>query len=164
MGNSSAPDKATLCGFTYRMKTGRPCQLVMPRGKYLFKGRHQFGGELKQIKDDDEVNKKGKKAIGLDWQNNNSARASRFFVHFFAVAARLRRENAYFHVLWRTVNTRRGHSFSFPELRCSLLEFNSRKKFSANVWRIERNGISAIKFDAAWLHFFSDVFISVVVD
>ena len=60
MGNSSAPDKATLCGFTYRMKTGRPCQLAMPRGKYLFKGRHQFGGELKQIKDDDEVNKKGK--------------------------------------------------------------------------------------------------------
>ena len=27
-------------------------------------------------------------------QNNNFARASRFFVHFFADAARLRRENA----------------------------------------------------------------------
>ena len=27
--------------------------------------------------------------IGLDWQNNNSAHASRFFVHFFAVIARL---------------------------------------------------------------------------
>ena len=27
-------------------------------------------------------------------QNNNFARASRFFVHFFAVTARLRRENA----------------------------------------------------------------------
>ena len=99
------------------MKTGRPCQLAMPRGKYLFKGRHQFGGELKQIKDDDEVNKKGKKAIGLDWQNNNSARASRFFVHFFAVAARLRRENAYFHVLWR----------AWRQLRYSVLEFNARK-------------------------------------
>ena len=35
-----------------------------------------------------------KKAIGLDWQNNNFARASRFFVHFFAVAARLQRESA----------------------------------------------------------------------
>ena len=32
------------------------------------------------------------KAIGLDWQNNNFARASRFFVHFFAVPAQLRRE------------------------------------------------------------------------
>ena len=37
----------------------------------------------------------GKKAMGLDyWQNNNFARASRFFVHFFAVAARLYRESA----------------------------------------------------------------------
>ena len=38
-------------------------------------------------------NENDKKAIGLDWQNNNFARASRFFVHFFAVAARLQREN-----------------------------------------------------------------------
>ena len=44
--------------------------------------------------DDGDVNENGKKAIGLDWQNNNFARASRFFVHFFAVTARLRRENA----------------------------------------------------------------------
>ena len=37
---------------------------------------------------------KGKKAKGLDWQINNSARV--------AVIARLRRETSYFHVLWRT--------------------------------------------------------------
>ena len=43
---------------------------------------------------DGDVNENGKKAIGLDEQNNNFARASRFFVHFLAVAARLRRENA----------------------------------------------------------------------
>ena len=49
--------------------------------------------------DDGDVNKNGKKVIGLDWQNNNFARASRFFVRFFAVTALLRRENAYFHVL-----------------------------------------------------------------
>ena len=40
---------------------------------------------------DGDVNKNSNKAIGLDWQNNNFARASRFFVHFFAVNARLRR-------------------------------------------------------------------------
>ena len=40
---------------------------------------------------DGDVNENGKKAIGLHWQNNNSARASCFFVDFFAVAARLRR-------------------------------------------------------------------------
>ena len=44
--------------------------------------------------DDGDVNENGKKAIGFwDWQNNNFARASRFFVHFFAATARLRREN-----------------------------------------------------------------------
>jgi len=36
----------------------------------------------------------GKKAIGLDQQSNNFARASRFFVHFFAVVARLRRKTS----------------------------------------------------------------------
>ena len=30
----------------------------------------------------------------LDWQNNNFARASRFFVHFVAVTAQLQREIA----------------------------------------------------------------------
>ena len=43
-----------------------------------------------------------KKETGLDKQNNNFARASRYFVHFIAVTARLRCETAQFHVLWRT--------------------------------------------------------------
>ena len=37
-------------------------------------------------------NEKDKKAIDLDWQNNNFARASRFFVRFIALAAQIRRE------------------------------------------------------------------------
>ena len=45
--------------------------------------------------DHGDGNENGKKAIGLDWQNNNVTRASRFFVHFFAVAARLQRESAH---------------------------------------------------------------------
>ena len=52
--------------------------------------------------DDGDGNENDKKTIGLDWQNNNFARASRFFVHFFAVVARLQRETVWFHVLWRT--------------------------------------------------------------
>ena len=44
--------------------------------------------------DEGDVKENGKKAIDLDLQNNNFARASRFLVHFFAVTARLRRENA----------------------------------------------------------------------
>ena len=35
--------------------------------------------------DDGVVNENGKKAVGLDWQNNNSAHASLSFIHFFAV-------------------------------------------------------------------------------
>jgi len=38
-----------------------------------------------------------KKAIALDWKNNNFARASHFFVHFLAVVARLRLETSQFH-------------------------------------------------------------------
>jgi len=44
--------------------------------------------------DDDDGNENGKEAIGLDKQHNNSARASRFFVHFSAVVARLQSETA----------------------------------------------------------------------
>ena len=44
--------------------------------------------------DDGDVKENGKKAIASDWQNNSFARASHLFVHFFAVAARLRREIA----------------------------------------------------------------------
>ena len=52
-----------------------------------------------------------KKAIGLDLQNNNFAyaRASLFFVNFFAVSSRLISRFV------EDVNTRR-FSFSFPEL------------------------------------------------
>ena len=52
--------------------------------------------------DDGDGNENGKKPVGLDWQNNNFARASRSFEHFFAVVARLQLENAQFDVLSRT--------------------------------------------------------------
>ena len=55
-------------------------------------------------------------------------------------------------------HTRQRLCFSFPELQYSLLEFNSRKINIANIWRIEQDRISAMKFEAAWLHFLSDVF------
>ena len=46
--------------------------------------------------------------------------------------------------------------------RYSLLEFISRKK-KPNIWQIERDGISAIKFETELLHFLSDVFVAVAV-
>ena len=52
--------------------------------------------------DEGDGNENGRNAIGLNWQNNNFARSSRFFVLFFAVVEHLQRETSYFHVLWRT--------------------------------------------------------------
>ena len=90
--------------------------------------------------DDHDVNENGKKALGLYCQNNNFARASRFV---------------------EDGNTKQQLSFSFPELWYSPLELKS-KNF-ANIWRIERDGISAIKFQAARIHFLSDVFVAVAI-
>ena len=58
-----------------------------------------------------------------DKQNNNFARASRLFVHFSAVAARLQREISRF---VEDGNKREQLSFSFPELWCSPLVCNSK--------------------------------------
>ena len=44
--------------------------------------------------DDGDGNENGKKAIRLDRQNSSFVHVSRFFVHFFAVVARLQRESA----------------------------------------------------------------------
>ena len=76
----------------------------------LFAGvlRHKLGS---LSNDEGDVNENVKKSIDFDWQNNNSVRASRFFVHFFAVTARLQRENNF------TFYGRREHkttSFFFP--------------------------------------------------
>ena len=51
--------------------------------KAYFSTRHQQLSE--RLGNDDgngNGNENGKKAMSLDWQNNNFARVSRFFVHF----------------------------------------------------------------------------------
>ena len=54
--------------------------------------RVERAGELKQrLRWRQRVRQNEK---GLDKENNNSARTSRFFVHFLAVVAQLRRESA----------------------------------------------------------------------
>ena len=47
---------------------------------------------------DGDGNGNVKKAIRVNEQNNIFARASRFFAHFFAISAQLRREMAVFYV------------------------------------------------------------------
>ena len=52
----------------------------------------------------------------LDWQNNNSARASHVFISCVPLP------------FVEDVNSRQRLSFSFPELRYSLLEFSQLQK------------------------------------
>ena len=42
---------------------------------------------------DGDANENGKKAIGLDWQNNDSTRASHVFVNFLTVTGQVQCEN-----------------------------------------------------------------------
>ena len=63
-------------------------------------------------------------------------------------STRLQGKSVKFHVLSRSGNTRQQLPFSLLELWYSPLEFNSVK--CANI---KREGISAIKFEAAWIHF-----------
>ena len=55
-------------------------------------------------------------------------------------------------------NTGQQLSFSFLELWHSPSELNSQK--IANIWQTEQDGKSAIKFEAARIHFLSDVFVA----
>ena len=83
--------------------------------------------------DDDhgDGNENRKKAIGLDRQNNNFARASRFFVHFLAVVARLRRETDQFHVLSKTGT--QNNKFLFLFLNFDIVLWNPTPKKFPNI-------------------------------
>ena len=75
--------------------------------------------------DDGDVNKNVTKAIGLDWQNNNFTRASRFFVHFFSLLS-LHDYDVKLPIsrFLRDVNTGQQLSIYFPEH-----QFNPRKNY-----------------------------------
>ena len=121
---------------------------------------------LGSLSSDDGIdNENGNNAIGLDWQNNNSAHASRFIVHFFAFTARLRRKMPNFTSFSFFGGRGRGREhktttyFFFSWTSIALQ--NSAPERIANIWRIVRDGINAIKFEAARIHFLSDVFAAV---
>ena len=68
----------------------------------------------------------------------------------------------------KDANTRQQLSLTFPLIQFFIdLSKSSRihppKHAFANILRIKRDGIRAIKFEAARIHFLSDVFVAVVV-
>ena len=101
-----------------------------------------------------------------DWvyeQNNCSARASRFLIHFFDVYCTT--------TTWKPPNATfcggRGHTTThFPFsiwtwIKPLRIQLHWRKV--AYIWIIERFQIDVIKFERTQIHFFSDVFTAVVI-
>ena len=138
------------------MRSMRNVAVLTEGGAFTLFFRHHPGGF-----DSSSVptlwNLPSKKAIGLDWQNNHSARATHsVFVRFFAVTARLRwRENAHANSPF-VVNVKKwtqDNYFDFLFLIFDTVFKNVSPEKIGNIWRIERDGIS-VKFESAQIHFF----------
>ena len=87
---------------------------------------------------DGDGNENGRIAIliGIDWQNNNFTRVSRFFVYFFAVVERLRRETSCFHVLWRTW-TQDNNFFSWTSIQSFRIQPQKKSLLFAELNEME---------------------------
>ena len=104
-----------------------------------------------------------KNTIGLYWQNNNCASASRLFIHLFAVTCCTT-------TTWKclisrfvgNVNSGQRLPFYFSELWDSPLEFNARKicQHLTNWTRCNKRDKTLQQNE---LTFLSDVFVAVVV-
>ena len=108
-----------------------------------------------QVCYDGDDNENVKRAIGWIGKATPLHVQHGFFVHFFAVTARLRRENALFHVLWRTQTN---------DVNLNVVLRNSAQKECACIWQSKPVGVIAIQIERThWIHLLSDVFVVVVV-
>ena len=100
----------------------------------------------------------GKKAISFYWQNSKFARASCYFVHFFAVVAPLRHEKSKFHTLalWSRWTQHKSCLFLFRHLN-TVLSDSTWENF-ANICQIKWNWMGSMKFERVRIHFLSDAF------
>ena len=77
--------------------------------------------------DDGDGNEVGKKPTGLSWQNNNFARASRFFLYISFPSIHDYDVKLPDFTFYGGGGHKTKTFFSFTELRYSALEFHSRK-------------------------------------
>ena len=131
--------------------------------------------------DDNKTNDGDGKEISKNWYmciltNNNFARASRYFVHFFAVVAPLRHETSYFHkpALWsgwtqhkncpfhflNLDNVRYGPKENFTKI-CNFLKLNETEEIS-EVWNSANRLLSDFFGLAMWQNDFSSLLISLL--
>ena len=116
-------------------------------------------GELKQPRR--RPHRRLQKNNRFNDQNNSSARASRFLVHFFDVYCTTTTWNLLIWRLWRTWT----YYDEFPFIFSSLYKIvrNSTSGKVACIWHTERIQIDATKFERTQIHFFTVVFTAVVV-
>ena len=142
-----------------RVKTDLCCQedsrlSLIPTARQLL----SISRELKQLRRLQQ--RERQKSNWFRLAKHNFAGASRFTVHFFAFTARLRRKMPNFTFFGgREHKTTTYFFFSWTSIALQ----NSTPETIANIWRIERDGINAIKFEAARMHFLRDVFAAVAV-
>ena len=106
-----------------------------PKGYRAFRETGPWSVILRGLSNDDDDGKEnGKQPIGLDWQNNNFASASRFFVHFnFTFCpGREHKTTTCFFFFWTLLQ---------------LFRIQLQKKKIANIWR---NWMSWNKRDKVW--------------
>ena len=96
-------------------------------------------GSLRNYDGDGDEN--GKKAIGLDKENNNFARASRFFVHLIAVFAGLQRETAYCNFTFSRGREQKTTTFFFFSL--TLMQSLRRGSFCNKRTRLAPTSVTA---------------------
>ena len=94
--------------------------------------------------------------MGLDWQKNNFARASRFFVHFLAVVARLRHETSQFRAPALWIKWAQHKNFLFPFLNLGAVLSDLTQKISPTIGKLDRK-IRSMKFETVRIHFLNNV-------
>ena len=125
------------------------CQTILSKGKTK---HDSLLGTLRS--DDGDGGKERQKSNRFCNQNNTFARASRFFEDFFAVTARLRRENAQFHVVQRTYTSE--DEISSLYLNLDMVLRNSTLEGSTCIWQSWWLGVIAMNIERTRIYFFSD--------
>ena len=103
--------------------------------------------------DDGDVNENFKKAIGLDWPKKETNLHVHHAFLYIALPS-LHDYDVKFHVLWRTWKCEQIESFTIQ-----LQKNKNKNKKIVNIWRIERDVIITINFEAARLNSLSVVFV-----
>ena len=95
-----------------------------------------------------------KKVVGLDWQNNNFARASHFL---YISLASLHAYNGKLPIFADCGGCERDKNFF---LNFDTVLYDSTPEKLAIIYRIARDRINAVKFEASRILFLSDVFVA----